>query len=119
MRSIRSEILLVNGDFSKYQRQNFDLPDFGALDFSLKTLIGGVQYGQITLDKYKYNPRTKKFSGQISVIMKDDFGVSAEDAHKARWIPESKGIRALWFLQHIRGFKPFLNIYQHKSNISF
>ncbi len=126
MKSIKTEIQRVNGDFSKYKKQNMGLPSFPKWEISnplspnsLYTLIGGTQYGRITLVKYKYDARTKSFTGIINVTIMDDFGVSASDVKKAEDIWFSKGIRAMWYLQHIRGFKPYRTVFNRQFEISF
>lgn len=86
---------------------------------SLRTLIGGTQYAEMILSRYKYNPRTKSFSGRIKVTIMDDFGVSASDVKAAANIPFSKGIRSMWYLQHVRGYKPFRTVYKRQFDIKF
>lgn len=124
---IKRRILSVNGNLSLYGKpQNFSLPSFSKWNAgnplspnSLYTLIGGTQYGDITLVKYKYNARTKSFTGRIKTTIMDDFGVSATDVKKASNIPFSKGIRSMWYLQHVRGYKPFRNVYIRQFDIKF
>jgi hypothetical protein len=126
LKLVRTEIQEVNGDFSKYEKQNFALPRFPKWEASnpffpnsLYTLIGGTQYGSITLVKYKYNASTKGFTGVINVTLMDDFGVSASDVKNAANIPFSKGIRAMWYLQHVRGYKPYRTVFTRQFQISF
>ena len=126
LESIKSEIQRINFDFTKYKKQAMELPAFPKWELSspftpnsLYTLVGGTQYGCITLVKYKIDPLTNTFIGVINVTIKDDFGVSASDVKKAEDIPFSKGIRAMWYLQHIRGFKPFITVFGRYFKITF
>ncbi len=126
LQSIKTEIQRVNGDFLKYVKQGFGLPSFPKWDpkapftpNSLYTLIGGTQYGSITLTKYKYDAGSGRFTGVINVTIMDDFGVSASDVKKASNIPFSKGIRAMWYLQNIRGYKPYRTVFSRQFQIKF
>jgi len=123
---IKTAILNVDADFSKYHTQIFSLPSFPKWSIddpfgpnSLYTLIHGFQYGEIRLNNYKYNRSTKMFKGRISVTLMDDFGVDANDVNKASSLPFSKGIRSMWYLQHIKGYKPFRTVYSRKFEIKF
>lgn len=125
---VQNKINQIEGDLSKYTLQRFNTPYFSKWHASnflepngLYTLIGGTQYGDIILDSYKYNRKTKKFNGLITVTVKDDFGVSASDVKKATAsnAPLTKGIRAMWILQHKRNYKPFVTVYRRQFTISF
>ena len=119
--SIRSEINRVKGDFLKCKKQVFTLPNFPALssNSSLKAIVGGTQYGNIMLTKFTYDSKSGKFSGKINITIKDDFGVSKSDVLKAANTPFSKGIRAMWYLQHVRGFKPFKTVFSRNFRMTF
>ncbi len=119
LNSIKAEILRVNGDLSKYKLQAFPLPSFPKWENNLYTLIGGTQFGKISLSNYKFNSKTQSFRGRINVEILDDFGVSQSDVKKAGVIPFSKGLRSMWYLQHVRGFRPFNTVYSRQFDIKF
>ncbi|MCG2617458.1 hypothetical protein LZZ85_24380 [Terrimonas sp. NA20] len=35
------------------------------------------------------------------------------------YLPYTKGIRAMWYLQHKKGYKPFVTLYQRQFDFSF
>jgi RHS repeat-associated protein len=119
--NIQSEITRVKGDFLKYNKQVFNLPNFPTLSLnnSLKAIVGGTQYGNIILTKFTYDSKSGKFSGEINITIIDDFGVSKSDILKAKDTPFSKGLRAMWYLQHVRGYKPFRTVFSRNFRMTF
>jgi hypothetical protein len=57
---------------------------------------------------------------ELKFIIKDWFGVDEEDVYKNGFATflDREGLAALWVLQHQRGYKPFINRFEYKTNIT-
>ena len=87
---------------------------------SLKALIGGTQEAEVHLLTFRVDPVKRIYQATLKFVVKDDFGVSRNDALKFynSIVPFTKGIRAMWILQHRRNYKPFVTVISKAYSIS-
>jgi hypothetical protein len=103
-----------NGRLSKFFPMNIAFGDNRILNM----LVGGVQEIRISLTKMQFGYNQNggsgiNYSGELNIVIFDDFGVSEADTIKTAWATSMGryAIISMWILQHQRGYKPFRTIF--------
>lgn len=104
------------GDFTKIKlSNNIKLPSFSWKSSpTLKILVGGTQEMIVRLDMIVYYPLQHRWTGLLSVEIKDDFGVTEGDITHASFSARlgTLGLADFWALQHDRDKRPFTTVFK-------
>lgn len=119
----KSKMFLNHGDFTKFTLENSGInsPSFQWNSSpTLKILVGGTQQIIITLSCIVYDISNCKYSANIDVEIRDDFGVTESDITNAS--PSAMmgvgGLMDMWVLQKNRGQKPFTSVFNFSFNVN-
>lgn len=125
-----------NGDYLKFDtkfnklfrgnaKPYFNVDRIGHANFeyaALMSLVGGTQQIDLYVNSIKFNHEQKTYSAELIINLIDSFGVDENDtelkkglAGKIEYLLDyDDALRAMWILQHQRGYKPFRTIFQFK-----
>jgi hypothetical protein len=74
--------------------------------------FGSTDGLEVEIQNARFDPETKKISGNVRITIIDTFGLSNSDN-------DSPGQVAMWLLQHQRGYKPFTHQVQFDVPLDF
>lgn len=95
---------------NKYNNISFS---FGSSP-TLKGLVGGTQKTVVSIQNIMYHTYYRTWLASLNLHIEDDFGVSESDVTSPRGASAAVAVPALadfWILQHQRGKKPFITVF--------
>ena len=129
--AFKQEMQRNKGNYNNlaFNRYKIQLPNWSNISsLQLLALVGGTQQVDIYLNKINYNNSDKTYDAEVVINLIDTFGVDEDDTKLKKSLmgmmgtleyltDEDDALKAMWILQHERGYSPFRTIFQFKIKI--
>jgi len=111
---------LMQTKFGNFWEVQLNKNNYSNISFSfgssptLKGLVGGTQKTVVSIQNIVYNTYYRTWLAALNLHIEDDFGVSESDVTSPRGASAVVAMPALadfWILQHQRGKKPFVTVF--------